>query len=236
MTTEFLEKQFFDNPCRFFADGSLYIPEKQCLVLSDLHLGKGASVYSRSPLPGYDTDDTLARLEQAIDRTKPLQTILLGDSFHTPKGADELPKHHLYKLAQLSSKTKFVWIEGNHDLSLPAFLPGQTAHLLSLGNLLFSHQPHWDETPTHAPIAGQIIGHYHPKARLKLKARALSSKCFFLDKNVMIMPAFGSFTGGLNILHAEIQKLVGKNQQAIILHPPALYAYPVDRRYFIASP
>lgn len=236
MTPQFIEKIFYNIVCHFYADGSLFLPDSQTLILSDLHLGKGAASHSRTPLPGYDTDDTLKRMKLAIERSTPKQTLLLGDSFHTVKGADELPEHHLDTLFHLARQTEFLWIEGNHDPMLPSHLPGQTAHVMSMNNLLFSHQPQFSSEIPDQLLAGQIIGHYHPKSRLRLKARTYSAKCFFYDDRLMILPAFGSFTGGLNILHPEIQLLASTNQQIILLKPPALYHYPVDRRVFVSSP
>ena len=91
MSAHAIDGQFFDIACRFYADGSLYLPDNRALILSDLHLGKGAAQRMTSPMPGYDTDDTLNRLEAAIMRTDPSQTILLGDSFHSPEQAEMLP-------------------------------------------------------------------------------------------------------------------------------------------------
>lgn len=233
---KYIERSFCDNRCTFFSNGGLYLKDIKTLILSDLHLGKGAAAKTRTPIPGYDTDDTLARLELAIDTTQAKQTILLGDSFHSVKSAAELPLDHLKKLDTLSQKTNLIWIEGNHDPDLPAFIPGTHASIITVGNLIFSHQPHYDTINPERPLKGQIIGHYHPKARLKLKAKNLSSKCFLMDEDMLIMPAFGSFTGGLNILHSEIQKHLRNPQFALIIHGSDIYSYPVDRRYFLPSP
>jgi len=235
MTPEGIDGQFFDIACQFYADGSLYLPDSRTLILSDLHLGKGAAHRMSSPMPGYDTDDTLIRLEAAIARTTPVQTILLGDSFHSPEQAIMLPAHHLEHIRQIARQTELLWIEGNHDPSLPHTLPGQSCSYLCLDSLLLCHQPAYQTEQPELPVTGQIIGHYHPKARLQLKARNLSAKCFIHDASLMIMPAFGAFTGGLNILHDEIQTLLGRGQQSYVLHQHSIYHFPVSRRHFRQS-
>ena len=235
MSAHAIDGQFFDIACRFYADGSLYLPDNRTLILSDLHLGKGAAQRMTSPMPGYDTDDTLNRLEAAIMRTDPSQTILLGDSFHSPEQAEMLPAYHLDHIMQIARQTDLVWIEGNHDPSLPHRLPGQSCSYLTLGSLLLCHQPAYQAEQSERPVTGQIIGHYHPKARLQLKARNLSAKCFIHDHSLMILPAFGAFTGGLNILHDEIQTLLERGQQSYVLHQQSIYHFPVSRRHFRQS-
>jgi hypothetical protein len=49
------------------------------------------------------------------------------------------------------------------------------------------------------------------------------------------MPAFGIFTGGLNILDPAIQKLLGKTQIAHFCHAGKIYKFPVDRKIFLKS-
>jgi metallophosphoesterase superfamily enzyme len=66
--------------------GALWWPARATLVVADLHLEKGSSFAARgSLLPPYDTDATLARLEDAIARLKPARVIALGDSFPRPR-------------------------------------------------------------------------------------------------------------------------------------------------------
>ena len=235
MTAGAIYGHFFDIACRFHADGGLYLPDFNALIISDLHLGKGAAQRGTSQIPGYDTDDTLNRLEMSIQAARPQQTILLGDSFHSFEQAEMLPAYHLERIKQISGRTELIWIEGNHDPRLPQRLPGHSCSTLSLGNLLLSHQPIYQDEMEDRLISGQIVGHFHPKARVKLKARNLSAKCFIHDASLMILPAFGAFTGGLNILHEQIQALLGRKQQSYLLHQQSIYQFPVDRRHFKRS-
>ena len=61
----------------------------------------------------------------------------------------------------------------------------------------------------HAPTgeAGEIAGHLHPKARLRTRRRHLSCRCFAADADRLLLPALGSFTGGLNVLDPAIHRL-----------------------------
>ena len=58
---------------------------------------------------------------------------------------------------------------------------------------LFRHEPSAD-----AP--GEIAGHLHPCARIVQRGRSVRRRCFASDGGRVIMPAFGAYTGSLNVL------------------------------------
>ena len=72
--------------------GGLYLPETGMLVVSDLHLEKGAAFARRGMmLPPYDTAATLELLALALERHQPKRVVCLGDSFHDRHGAAFMP-------------------------------------------------------------------------------------------------------------------------------------------------
>lgn len=182
------------------ARGVLYWPVERLLIASDLHLEKGSYFAQHgSVLPPYDTLDTLERLEQCITHYRPERLLLLGDSFHDRFAWQRLGKDLQNRIQELSSHVPAIhWIEGNHDVGL------QGNHRFELqmeiGGILFTH----DYVPGHAH---QIIGHYHPKAALSLGKRSLRAPCFATAPHLIMMPAFGSYTGGLDINDEAIRAL-----------------------------
>jgi hypothetical protein len=70
---------------------------------------------------------------------------------------------------------------------------GVYAATLALGRLLFRHEPGRDAAD------GEIAGHLHPLACVAQRGRAVRRPCFAADGKRMVMPAFGSYAGGLNI-------------------------------------
>ena len=71
--------------------GVLVWPERETLVVADLHFEKGSGFARRGVmLPPFDTSATLDRLERAIDRIRPNRVIALGDSFHDTAAAGRL--------------------------------------------------------------------------------------------------------------------------------------------------
>ncbi|TIL41042.1 MAG: metallophosphatase, partial [Mesorhizobium sp.] len=47
---------------------------------------------------------------------------------------------------------------------------------------------------------GEVSGHLHPCARIVQQGRSVRRRCFAGDGGRMIMPAFGAYTGSLNVL------------------------------------
>jgi DNA ligase-associated metallophosphoesterase len=175
--------------------GVLFFPDLGLLTVSDLHLEKGSSYARRGAMiPPYDTAATLTRLHGVIETYRPRTVISLGDSFHDGGGAARMPTPFRDRLVEMMGSRDWFWVAGNHDPDAPADLPGETVLEMALGNLLFRHEP------SQKAERGEIAGHLHPCARIVQRGRSVRRRCFASDGHRLIMPAFGSFTGSLNVL------------------------------------
>jgi DNA ligase-associated metallophosphoesterase len=180
--------------------GALYWEEQKLLVVSDLHLEKGSSYANRGVLlPPYDTIATLGRLGAVIARHDPRIVIALGDSFHDRDAHERLSPANREVLSALQMRRDWIWISGNHDPALPPDLGGTVAEEVAIGPITFRHEP--------TGAAGEIAGHLHPKARVSTRGRAVERRCFASDGARAVMPAFGAYTGGLNIRDAAFAKI-----------------------------
>lgn len=179
--------------------GIAYLPDEGLLLVADLHLEKGSSFARRQVfLPPYDSAATLSRLEKALQFYNPSGVIALGDSFHDAAGAARLPQSCVSLLGVLASGRDWIWISGNHDPLPPANLPGSAAEEIAVGALVLRHEPvALADIPQNG---GQICGHLHPAARVSVRGGMLRRPCFAADDVNLVMPAFGAFTGGLNVL------------------------------------
>ena len=183
-------------------DGAIYWPQERLLAVADLHFEKGSSYARRGIfLPPYDTAATLARLTALIMRYAPRAVIALGDSFHDTGGPDRLGDADRTQLRALQAGRDWIWITGNHDPEPAQNIGGDFGGALSIGALTFRHIPQG--------IAGEIAGHLHPMARVSHRGRAVSRRCFAADTNRMVMPAFGAYTGGLNVRDAAFADVFG---------------------------
>jgi uncharacterized protein len=182
--------------------GALWFSDLSLLVVSDLHLEKGSAFARRgSFLPPYDTAATLMRLALAVEEYNPRTVISLGDSFHDGKGAARMPEPFRASLAAMQKGRDWFWIAGNHDPDAPQGVDGETVAEIALGGLTFRHEP------TLVSVAGEIAGHLHPGARIVQRGQSVRKRCFASDGRRLVMPAFGAFTGTLNVLDRAYRNL-----------------------------
>ena len=205
--------------------GALYWPEEKLLVAADLHLEKGSAYAARGVLlPPYDTAATLARLARLIERYAPRLVVALGDSFHDGGGPARMADNSRAALTALQRGRDWVWLAGNHDPDPAGNIGGRFADVLALGGLTFRHEPSVEAS------AGEIAGHLHPLACIVQRGRALRRRCFASDGRRLVMPAFGSYAGGLNVRHRAIASLFPALAfTAHMLGERRLYAVPAAR-------
>jgi DNA ligase-associated metallophosphoesterase len=211
--------------CVLRCSGALWLPEHRTLIASDLHLEKGSAFAVRGQmLPPYDSPATLAKLETEIEALDPARVVLLGDSFHDAKAVDRLSTEDRDRLARLAVGRDWVWLEGNHDLAALAgaldVLPGRIVTTMDLGALRLIHEPQSGEA------AGEIAGHLHPAARVAAYGRGVRRPCFVTDGRRLIMPAFGAFTGGLDVRDVAVAGLFEA--------PPMVAALGLDKVHALA--
>jgi uncharacterized protein len=202
-------------------EGAIYWASEGLLAVADLHLEKGSSYAERGVLlPPYDTAATLMRLAKLITRYNPRCVLALGDSFHDGRGPSRLSDEDRAGLLALQSGRDWIWITGNHDPDPVSGVGGSSGGTLQIGALSFRHEP------TGAP--GEVAGHLHPVARVTLRGQVIGRRCFVSDRERLVMPAFGAFTGGLNIHDDAFVGVFGS--QAFTVHmlgEGRLYAFSV---------
>ncbi|MDJ0943646.1 MAG: ligase-associated DNA damage response endonuclease PdeM [Kiloniellales bacterium] len=202
--------------------GALFWPTQETLVVSDLHLEKASFFASRGQLlPPYDTAATLRGLEALVARLRPARVVSLGDSFHDPAAAERLDGAAAARIEALTRDRDWVWICGNHDPAPPADWGGRVAQDLTLGPLVFRH-----EALPEGPTAGEVSGHFHPKASVRVRARRLTARCFVTDGRRLILPAFGALTGGLDVGSPAITRLFAEGFVAHLLGRDRIFAFP----------
>lgn len=207
--------------------GVLYWPAAKLLAVADLHLEKGSAAARRGALvPPWDSRMTLDRLVARIGFWRPEIVVAVGDSFHDRGGPSRLPPVECERLRRIAAAARLVWIAGNHDPLPPESLPGEHGDSFRLGPLAFRH-----ESSRRRPLPrgdderAEICGHHHPKAKVATRAGPISRPCFVADPSRMIMPAFGAYTGGLDVLHPEIAGLFPRGGRAFLLGAERLFSF-----------
>jgi DNA ligase-associated metallophosphoesterase len=202
--------------------GALYWPERALLAVSDLHLEKGSSFARHGMLlPPWDTRATLDRLVLLLRHWRPRVLVALGDSFHDQSAAGRLAESDAARLRTIASRLRLVWVRGNHDPLPPEGLGGEAVRDFALEPLVFRHQA--------APRVhgGEISGHYHPKAAIPARGTAVCRPCFVGDSRRLLMPAFGAYTGGLDVRDPAIARLFPRGGRVFLLGQERLFSFPL---------
>ena len=218
---------------RMTVSGALYAPKANTLIVADLHLEKGSSFARRGKLlPPYDSQSTIAALTEVIERFRPNRVVCLGDSFHDRYARRRMMPEVCSTLTTLARRYDWIWVNGNHDPEAAPSLGGRTVGEFHRFGLVFRHQARRDSEP------GEVSGHFHPKASLIVRGRRLSARCFVSDGQRLIVPAFGAYTGGLDVTHPEIAGLMAPDFKAHLLGRAQVHCFSVDqlKRALVARP
>jgi DNA ligase-associated metallophosphoesterase len=199
--------------------GALVWPELQTLIVADLHLEKGSAAAGRGQLiPPWDSRVTLDRLALLLRRLRPRCIVALGDSFHDNGGPSRMAQADASRLKAMTEATDFVWIQGNHDPEPPKGIGGRAAPEWTSAGLTFRHQAQRDS-------AGEISGHFHPKARVATRAGEVVRPCFVADARKIMLPAFGAYTGGLDVRAPAIAGHFPRGGRVFLLGERRLFSF-----------
>lgn len=198
---------FCDAALKALPAGALFWEDASLICVSDLHLGKSERLARRAGqlFPPYDGMETLTRLTDLIETYDPEVVVCLGDSFDDLQAGRELDLEVTQTLARLIAGRRWIWITGNHDPG-PLDLQGTWQSEFKLERLTFRHVAEVDSEP------GEVSGHFHPKAKLRGRARP----CFCYDNRRLILPAFGTYTGGLRASDPVISELFQREARAVM--------------------
>jgi DNA ligase-associated metallophosphoesterase len=172
-----------------------YWHQRGTLFLADTHWGKAATLRAHSiPIPMGATADDLERLTRAVEKTQCRGIVLLGDAIHAREGQEERTLRALAEWRESHRLLDFVLVRGNHDRGAgdpPAELRIQCVNAPVVeGPFAFLHHPR----PT--KLGYVLAGHTHPAVKLRGQGRQRATlPCFWVTKDVMTLPAFGSFCG-----------------------------------------
>ena len=175
------------------------------LLVADLHLGKAATFRRAGmPVPEGAAQRDLERLAGIVAARRPRRIVILGDLFHARGGATKRVFAEFAAARARMRETEVVLVLGNHDRSV-----GPLPAMLGIDTCL----PQLDEAPfrlVHEPPAAidreagpaptgtfTVAGHLHPIVSLRSRAGdRLDERCFAAEPSLLVLPAFGSFTGG----------------------------------------
>ncbi|MDI1267889.1 MAG: ligase-associated DNA damage response endonuclease PdeM [Polaromonas sp.] len=186
---------------------ALWWPTARVLFVADLHLGKAATYRALGqPVPAGTTRENLARLSTLLLHYRPAQLVFLGDLLHAAQARTPSVLEGLAAWRESFPALECVLVRGNHDSR--AGDPPESLGIrvvdepFAIGPFAACHHPQRHET------LGVIAGHLHPALRLHGAGRdSVRLPCFCLEAGLLLMPAFGEFTGGWNVLRQPGRRL-----------------------------
>ena len=193
------------------------------MAVADLHLEKGSGFAARGQLlPPYDTAATLSRLEKLVAHYRPATIVCVGDSFHDAGAADRLAEVDGARLMALTGACDWIWVVGNHDPAPPTAWGGAVRDEVTVGPLVFRHQ-------ARPGAVGEVSGHFHPRAAVRVRERRVAAPCYAGDGRRLILPSFGAYTGGLDVLNPAIAGLLARPFTVHMVGRRRLFAITSDR-------
>lgn len=203
--------------------GALWWPARRAMIVADLHLEKGSWFAKRGQmLPPYDSLATLTDLSALVAACAPRELWCLGDSFHDAAGCARLPADAQAMLRALTGTLDWVWVTGNHDAGgVIDLCGGRIVDEANVDGIVLRHEADRRDTRP------EMSGHFHPKLRVSLRGRNVARRCFVASATKLILPAFGSLTGGLDAGHPEIVRAVGLDARALVPVADRMLSFPL---------
>ncbi len=218
---------FADHTFTLHHDGVLLWPKHKMAIVSDLHFEKGtAFTHKKMFLPPYDTRETLLKLKTFCDMDQIDAILFLGDVFHDERAYNRMMKSDRDMLNGFLNCKTTIWVEGNHERGF--IIPGTEVHEeYMLDGIIFRHIANPDDEMP------EISGHYHPCIRFKHKGQKIRRACYVNNHSKIIMPAFGAYTGGLDIFDPAIQSILSRDNtfdiNAYLLGTKKVFCYPIKK-------
>ncbi|SDP55101.1 putative phosphoesterase [Rhodoferax sp. OV413] len=183
------------EPVALLPDRALWWPRERTLFVADVHLGKAASFRALGqPVPAGTTRDNLDRLSLLIDELSVRQLVVLGDFLHAATAQQAQVMDPVSAWRERHATLHCTLVRGNHDSRAGDPPPSLRFDIVDepfrIGPFAACHHPQ--------PVIGAyaLAGHLHPAVQIRGRAHTRERlPCFCEGDGLMILPAFGAFTG-----------------------------------------
>jgi uncharacterized protein len=202
-------------------DRALLWPERATAIVADTHFGK-SSVFGRHGIavPGGSDAQDQARLSRLIAAHGIGRLIVLGDFLHAPLDPGSAEADALQRWSTSFAAVRIQVIAGNHDRGVSHGWRGPLDWIA--GEYVESPFRFVHDVARQAAEAGlfSLSGHIHPVIALRgLRKRGQRVPVFWHRPDDMVLPSFGSFTGGCLIKPA-------RGEQVFAVGPDHVIAFP----------
>lgn len=187
-----------DQALLLLPEKAVFWEEQKTLFLADVHLGKVNHFRKAGiAIPTAAIHQNINILSRLCNEYQPETICFLGDLFHSDKNKEwELFTDWRESIAGVN----FELIRGNHDIIAAAHYKRANIKVypvcMEKGPFIFTHEP-MEKCPSDKYA---FAGHLHPSVKLSGQGRqSVSLPCFYFGQEQALLPAFGQFTGSVNI-------------------------------------
>jgi uncharacterized protein len=178
---------------------AIYWAAHGVLAIADPHFGKD-DIFRRAgiALPRGPAIADLQRLTRLIEQLRVKRLLILGDFVHGATRTGDGFLHAFKVWREAHAQVAVEVIAGNHDRrearsKWGGLVEWRTEPRVE-GPFVFVHEPEELES------GYAIGGHIHPAVTLRASASdAVRVPVFWVRKNYLVLPSYGSFTGGARI-------------------------------------
>jgi metallophosphoesterase superfamily enzyme len=200
--------------------GAAFWPAKRVLITADLPLDAGAARGGAGQVP--DPRATLERLNRLVRLYRPAKVVILGEGSGVPGATRTLAATEHARLEAMSREASFIWVVPNPET---AALPGQCVAVYREGAFTFRHEA----SSQLGPREIEISGFHHPKASIDARGKRVSRPCFVADSHRLILPAFGSPAGRLDVRDGTIARLFPRGLRVFLLGQDQLFSFALEQ-------
>lgn len=196
---------------------AIFWSAERTLFIADPHWGKAATFRAGGiPVPSGTTDESIARLDRLLKRTSARQIIFLGDLLHAREGRSQEMFGAVAHWRESKPDVDLMLVRGNHDRRA-----GDPPSELRIRceDAPYAMQPFvLDHHPRQSADGYVLAGHVHPGIRIHGAGRQHERlPCFLFGKDVAILPAFGDFTGLVDVVPVEGDRVYAIADSAVVL-------------------
>lgn len=200
---------------------ALLWPRCRAVIVADTHFGK-SSHFGRHGIavPAGSDEADRQRLTQLIRGAAARRLIILGDFLHVPLAPDSPELKDLQRWAGgLTADVEIHVIAGNHDrgsanLNVPGLHWWETEWVS--GPFRFIHDAQRSRSERQDALF-TLSGHVHPVMRLReLGKHGLRVPVFWQTAAGLVLPSFGTFTGGFAVARREGERLFAVGSSGVV--------------------
>lgn len=175
---------------------ALIWPSEESIFISDTHFGK-SSIFRKYGLqiPEGSDQEMLISISNLIEDYQIKRLFFLGDFVHgaLPKGDMFFELFNTWRRAHIHISV--ILIRGNHDVDLQALCLNR----LEVYDRYMVQSAELVHDPASATKNVYLSGHIHPYLKFRSSQESVRMPIFWCSRKMLILPAFGFFTGGKNI-------------------------------------